>query len=137
MNSPLTRQIAIIGILSILSLIVVFHLLVMLGIVPFEIVWGGRLKDASQMLLFETVSVLMNLLMLMVVGIHAGIIKIKLNRLVIKTALWAMFLLFLLNTAGNLFSNNELEKMLFTPLTLLLSLFSLRLATSKEEKASI
>ncbi|WP_224995524.1 hypothetical protein [Cesiribacter sp. SM1] len=136
MNSPLTRQIATSGILIILSLIVVFHLLVMLGIIPFEIVWGGRLKDASQMLVFEAVSVVLNLLMLAVVGTHAGILKVKLNRMVIKTALWAMFLLFLLNTVGNLFSNNELEKMLFTPLTLLLSLFSLRLALSKEEKAS-
>jgi hypothetical protein len=39
-----------------------------------------------------------------------------------------MFLLFLANTAGNLASKNELEKRIFTPLTLVLALFSLRVA---------
>jgi hypothetical protein len=41
-----------------------------------------------------------------------------------------MFLLFLVNTAGNLASTNQLEKQLFTPLTLLLALLSLRVAVS-------
>jgi hypothetical protein len=39
-----------------------------------------------------------------------------------------MFVLFAINTVGNIFSNNELERLIFTPLTLLLAVFSLRLA---------
>lgn len=38
----------------------------MLSVIPFEIVWGGRLKDKSQMLAFETASVIINLFMLTV-----------------------------------------------------------------------
>jgi hypothetical protein len=71
--------------------------------------------------------------MLGMVSVHAGLVKVKMNRLVIRLALWAMAALFLLNTLGNLLSTNEFEKLVFTPLTLLLSLFSFRLALSKEQ----
>lgn len=127
-----TRRFATYGILTILSLVIVFHLLVIVGVIPFDIVWGGRLKDRSQMLSFEAVSVFINLIMLAVVAIYARILKVKINLLVIKIALWVMFILFLVNTIGNLFSSNETEKIVFTPLTFLLSLFSLRLAIGKE-----
>ena len=134
MKKFITERVAINGVLTILSLIAIFHLLVMLRIIPFEIVWGGRLKDQSQMLIFETVSVIINLIMLAVVVIKAGFLKVSINPMIIKIALWIMFGLFLMNTIGNLFSNNEIEKIVFTPLTFILSLFSLRIAISKNRK---
>jgi hypothetical protein len=129
-----TKRIATYGLLIILSLFVIFHLLILLRVIPFEMVWGGRLKNASQMLSFETVSIVINLIMLAGVGVYAGILQLKINPMVIKAGFGIMFVLFLLNTIGNLSSENEWEKMVFTPLTLLLSLFSLRLALSKEQK---
>jgi hypothetical protein len=132
-----TKRIAANGILLVLSLMVLFHVLVMFQVIPYGMVWGGRLKDSSQMLLFEAISIAVNLLMLGAVVISAGIIKVKINRVIIQAALWTMFAVFLLNTIGNLLSNNETEKLVFTPLTLLLSLFSLRLAISKDQKAAI
>ncbi len=118
------------GLLIILSLMILFHLLILLSIIPFDMVWGGRLKDTSEKLLYETVSVAVNLIMLAVVGVHTGYLKLKINRVVIKCLLWAMFFIFLLNTVGNSISDNGIEKAYFTPLTLLLSLLSLRLAVS-------
>jgi hypothetical protein len=129
-----TKRIATYGLLIILSLFVIFHLLILLRVIPFEMVWGGRLKNASQMLSFETVSIVINLIMLAGVGVYAGILQLKINQIVIKAGFGIMFVLFLLNTIGNLSSENEWEKMVFTPLTLLLSLFSLRLALGKEQK---
>jgi hypothetical protein len=134
MNRLITQKFATNGLLVIMSLIVVFHLLIITSVIPFEIVWGGRLKSYSQMLSFEAISIAVNLIMLAVVGIYAGILKMKINRTIIKAAFWLMFGLFLLNTIGNLLSLNQLEKVLFTPVTLLLSLFSLRLAISKQPK---
>lgn len=107
------------------------HIAIILGVIPFGMVWGGRLKDTSQMLSFEAVSVAVNLVMLAVVSIHAGHLKASINLRVLQVALWAMTVIFLLNTVGNALSNNTVEKLLFTPLTLLLSLFSLRLAMTK------
>ena len=134
MKNFISERFAINGLFTILSLVVIFHLLVMLRIIPFEIVWGGRLQDSSQMLAFETVSVIINLIMLAVVGIKAGFLKTRINRMIIKIALWLMVVLFLVNTIGNLFSNNEFEKLVFTPLTLILLIFSFRLAVSKDKK---
>ncbi|GEO05691.1 hypothetical protein AAE02nite_33550 [Adhaeribacter aerolatus] len=136
MNNLDTTRIAATGMLIILSLIILFHLLVMVGIIPYDMVWGGRLKNSAQMLSFEAISILLNLIMLAVVGIKAGVFKVNIHRTIIQVALWAMFGLFLLNTLGNLLSQNELEKLIFTPLTLLLAVFSLRLALSKEPKVS-
>lgn len=135
MHNLITLRVATNGLLLILTLFVVFHMAILLGIVPFEMVWGGKLKSHSQMLSFETASIAMNLLMLAVVAIYAGILKIKVNRKVTRVALWAMFILFLLNTVGNMLSENQTEQMLFTPVTLMLAIFSLRLAVSKNTEA--
>jgi uncharacterized membrane protein len=83
------------------------------------------------MLQFETVSILMNLLMLGIVAARAGFFKSGANHLIIQIALYLMAGIFFLNTIGNLLSNNQLEKILFTPLTIILFVFSLRLAIGK------
>lgn len=126
-------QIATKGMVVILSLVLVFHLLVLFGLIPFDIVWGGRLKNSSEMISFETVSIGINLILLAIVGIHSGFLKIGLSKRIIKIAVWLMFALFVLNTIGNLFSNNYWEKIIFTPLTLLLAIFSLRLVLNKDD----
>jgi hypothetical protein len=104
----------------------------MLGVIPFEIVWGGRLTSRSQMLRSETVSVIVNLIMIAVVAIKANVLNVELPQIFIKVILWLMFLLFLLNTLGNVFSLNKFEQLVFTPVTLILSLLSLRLALEKK-----
>lgn len=119
------------GVLVLLLLLVVFHTLILLRVIPFEMVWGGRLQGVSEMVSFETVSILINLLMLGVVAIKGNVIKINVNPSLMRIALWAMFGLFLLNTLGNLFSTNLFEKAVFTPITFVLSLFCLRLASAK------
>lgn len=124
-------RIASTGLIILFSLIIIFHGLAIVGVVPYEMLWGGRLKDASEMLIFETVSIWVNLIMLAVVLIHSGVWTIKVNSHVTNVALWIMAVLFLLNTIGNLISKNQLEKMIFTPITLLLFIFCLRLATIK------
>ncbi|GAA4362879.1 hypothetical protein GCM10023185_31160 [Hymenobacter saemangeumensis] len=136
MKNFFTPRFAALAMLFILALVVLFHLLIVAGIIPYTIVWGGRLKTQEQMLRFETVSIALNLLMLAVVAVKAGLLKVRLSPAVVQAALWMMFGLFLMNTIGNLFSTNELERMVFTPLTLWLALFSLQLARDKAGEAS-
>lgn len=125
------KPIATAGLLLLFSVIIIFHMLVLVGIIPYEIVWGGRLADREQMLVFEAVSIGLNLIMLSIVAIHSGLWKVKTNSRILIISLWVMTALFLLNTVGNLFSKSEMEKMIFTPVTLVLFVFCLRLATSK------
>jgi hypothetical protein len=146
MKSFIPVRFAIKGLLIILSLFLVFHVLVMIGIIPFTIVWGGKIKDKSEMLTFETISILVNLIMIVVIMIKGRLITLMIyNRLIyqliywgiIIIAPWIMFGIFLLNTIGNLFSNNDYEKMVFTPLTIILAILSFSIAYSQEDEKTI
>jgi len=128
MRNIITAKFASSALLIIFSGVIIFHVLVLSGIVPFDMVWGGRLQSKAQMISFELTSIAINIMMLAIVSIHAGVVKVNINKKVLKTALWLMFVLFLFNTVGNLLSENMMEKIIFTPLTILLSVFCLRLA---------
>lgn len=131
MKKLFSERAAVYSLLFILSLIIVFHLLVLLGVIPFQIVWGGRLTAHAQMVRFESVSIAVNVIMLAVVAVRAGFWKLPVKPLVIQVLLWAMCGLFLLNTLGNLLSTNAFEKAVFTPLTLILAVCCFRLAIDK------
>jgi hypothetical protein len=110
----------------------VFHLLVLLGIIPFNIVWGGRLENADQMYIFESFSLTINLAVLWIVGMRVNYIPTIINNKVITAFLWLLVILFSLNTVGNLFSLNSLEAILFTPVTFVAAIFCCRLAVDHE-----
>ena len=131
MKNIISAQTASKIILITLILVVVFHLLIIFKIIPYKIVWGGRLTDDQSMIKFELASILINLLMIAIVAVKSGILSIAINRTLINILLWIMTGLFLANTIGNLFSNNIYETIIFTPLTLFLTLLCLRLALSK------
>lgn len=134
MKHLISERMALATIATILSLMIVFHVLVLAGVIPFAMVWGGRITDRAQMLRLETISVMVNLLLLAVVGVRAGLLGRRLPQGIITIVLWIMSGLFFLNTIGNLLSLNGLERLLFTPLTLLLSLLCLRLALSRDTR---
>jgi hypothetical protein len=120
-----------IALMIILSLVVMFHLLIVVRAIPFSIVWGGRLENTSQMYLLEAVSIIINLVMLGIVAIHGGFLKLSIKQVIVQMALWLMFVLFLLNTVGNYSSQNQFERAVFTPLTLLLSILCLTQVLTK------
>lgn len=119
------------GIIFLLSIMLVFHVLVFTGFIPFDIVWGGRLKSREDMLTFESVSVSLNLLIVLVIAGHAGYLPVSFNKNITRILIWLMTGLFLLNTIGNLMAVNPIEKFIFTPLTLLLTLLCYRVAMEK------
>ena len=55
-------------------------------------------------------------------------IKVKIKPIVFRVILWFMSTIFILNTFGNLLAKSSIETMIFTPITLLLSVFCLYLA---------
>jgi membrane-associated phospholipid phosphatase len=136
MKKYISERLAIRGLLAIQSLSVVLHLLILSGIVPYEIAWGGRIKNQEEMIRFESVSILLNLLMLAIVAIRAGLLAVRLNYSFTRGALWFMFGLFVLNTVGNILSDNQFEQLVFTPVTMILAVFSLRLAINNPTKAT-
>ena len=127
----ISQRVATLGLLTLFSLVIVFHILVLVQVIPYKIVWGGRLENDTQMIQFEGISIALNLIMLAVVAIYSGYLKWEINRRWIQLGMWIMVALFLLNTVGNLFAINDWERWIFTPITFLLAVFSFRLAIDK------
>jgi hypothetical protein len=132
-RSVISERVAANSLVVILSLVTMFHLFVLLRIIPFEIVWGGRLQNTDQMIVFESVSLLLNVIMIAVVVLHTGHFKMRVGQRITTVALWLMVMLFLINTVGNLLSTNQTEKIVFTPLTAILCIFCFRLAIGRKD----
>jgi hypothetical protein len=122
------KEFAQIGLLLILSISIVFHLLVLAKIIPYKIVWGSRLKTDADMYKFEAVSLVLNIVFLFIALLKSNFINIDFPETILNYILWGMVVLFSLNIIGNLLSKNSLEKMIFTPMAILLTIFSLILA---------
>ena len=118
------------GLLILLSLFLILHFIILLKLIPYNIVWGGRVKSDKEMYRFEIFSILINLLFVIVILVQGSFLTIDIPKKIITYALWLMTGLFLLNTLGNISSKNKLEQRLFTPITILLAIFSLILALS-------
>jgi hypothetical protein len=124
------ESIAQTGLLILLSLFLLLHFLILIKIIPYAVVWGGRLTSKKEMYRFEIFSILVNTLFLIVVLVQARYMAIPISDKIVTYALWLMAALFLLNTLGNAVSKNKVEQRLFTPLTILLAMFSILLALS-------
>jgi hypothetical protein len=114
------KEISELALVSLFAITLVFHALVLFGVIPYSIVWGGRLKSKRDMYRFEVVSILVNTLFIIIALEQASIISFSMPHYLVKGALWLMLAIFLLNSIGNLFSKNRLEKLIFTPLTFLI-----------------
>lgn len=130
----ISERAAACGLFVLFFLFLIFHLLVLGGLVPSQVVWGGSTKSREQLIRLEAVALFVNALLLAFSAVRAGYLKINVPQAVQTFVFWAMFGLFVLNTLGNLLSSNLWEKVLFTPATLLIALFSLRLALGKTPK---
>jgi len=100
--------------LYVLVAVILFHLSIMLKIVPYEITWGGRLKNDSEMYAFETISIVINLFLFLILLIKGKYLKELMPIKIVNITLWVFFLLFVLNTVGNIFAKTNFEKY-FTP----------------------
>ncbi len=120
----ISRKSTVTTLLILLSAIVIFHVLVLAQVVSHEIVWGGKFADYKSMLPFEITSLLLNFSFILLVRYRAKRPDSKAGRI----GMLLMFLLFALNTIGNLFAETLTEKLIAAPITLLLALLSLRLA---------
>ncbi len=115
----------------IMILTIIFHILILTGVVPYEITWGGRLKSYEDMLRFETISILVNITVILIVAAHMRWVPFYIDRRITRIALWLLVAMFALNTIGNIIAVTVLEKT-FGILTLLLAVFCAKLALSKE-----
>lgn len=103
--------------LGLLSTVILFHISVLAKVTPYDVAWGGRLQNDSEMYVFEAISILINLFLGLVLLMNGDYIKFQFNKKTIDMTLWIFLTLFLLNTVGNLFAKTNFEKS-FAVLTL-------------------
>ncbi|MDQ1913968.1 hypothetical protein RAC89_26555 [Paenibacillus sp. GD4] len=118
-------------IITINTLAILMHAMILLKVLPYNFVWGGRLKGEGDVILFESISLGVQALFIAVIAAKAGYaFKGKLRRTV-NFGTWVMFGLMVLNTIGNFASSSGLEAMIMTPLTGVLAVLVFRLAIEK------
>jgi hypothetical protein len=122
---------ASITLIAILGAVIVFHVLVVAGLLPKTIVWGGRISDPKQVVRAELGSIAMLLVTAAVVIMRWQSLAHGSPNIVAAVGVWVLIVLFTLNTVGNLFAKTRFERVVFTPLTLLLALLMLRLALAQ------
>lgn len=119
--------------LVIVAMLTLFHLGILLQIIPFEIVWGGRLQSVSDMYRFESFSLAVSLFFGWLLLMKGGYAKQLLSPKVVTVVLWLFFVLFALSTVGNILAKTTLEKG-FTIITVLLCILIWRVNTKKDNK---
>ncbi len=120
------------GLLVALAGLVLFHVLMLAGVLPADMAWGGRAGESAQSLtVLETVGLVVTVLFAVVVAAKAGYLGGLRFRRTIDVAMWIVFVYFVLNVVGNVASSSSLERAIFTPLSVVLALLALRLAVQK------
>lgn len=127
-------KIASVLLIVLFSLTIVFHFLILIKVIPYAIAWGGRLTNDTEMFIFESISISINFVFLLVATTKYKQIKQVKSSTFISVMLWIMFVVFAINTIGNLFSLNNYERIIFTPLTLISSVACLILARHKRHE---
>lgn len=87
----------------------IFHIFIILKIVPYNITWGGRLNNDYEMYIFETISISISAFFSYILLVKANIIKSKFSDKIITTILYVYFGIFVLNTIGIFFAKTTLE----------------------------
>lgn len=116
------NKIAIKMILGLLCFVILFHLGIIIKVIPYKIAWGGRLQNDGEMYVFETISIILNLFLGFIILMKGRFIKSYFNQKIVNFILWFFLVLFILNTIGNLFAKTDFEKM-FSVLTFLFAVF--------------
>lgn len=115
-----------------LGLLFLFHVLVLLNVIPADIVWGGQIKGVPEnLIILESVALLVTALFMFIVAAKIGYVQAGKWSGVISVGAWLIFAYLLLNILGNLASGISFEKLIFVPITIILALCAFRLAIEK------
>lgn len=127
----ISPQLAVNTAIIILGLLALFHILILLGVLPNSFVWGAKTTDAAEIAKLETVALIMTLFFLAFFLLKKYLMNKGSSQKVINIFMWVMFIWFTFIIIGNILSSSTIEKLIFIPVSIILSLVSLRLALDK------
>ena len=118
--------------IALLAAVILFHVLVLVQVIPYTIVWAGKINTVEEMVTMETVSIAINVILILVLSLKGNYIKSKISPGILNAIIWLFVFVFALNTIGNLFSKSSLELYLFTALTFISTLLCLRIVLERK-----
>jgi hypothetical protein len=114
--------------LILFSLLIVFHVLVLLRVFPSNMVWGGRAAvSPSNLVLFEIIALLVLILFMLIIAAKTGYFKIFKSQKALNVCIWIIFAYMLLNVFANLASSVAAERIIFLPFNLVMAVLVSRL----------
>jgi hypothetical protein len=132
MNKLMSTKLAGNLLLGSLGLLAVFHILVLLRVIPAGIVWGGAIQNSTTSLFsLEMISLLVTLLFAVVIAAKAGYIKVSRFQAAVNIGIWVVFAILLLSMVANFASGVAVENLIFAPIAVILAFCAYRLAVEK------
>ena len=116
------------------AIVIILQLLLAAGILPVTMAWGGTQTELTLTLRLASVAAAIILAgFAYVIRRRAGLIGDPPPSTAIKILSWVITAFMVLNTLGNLTSQSTAEKIVFTPLTVLLAISCFIVSVSKTE----
>ena len=113
------------------ALVIVLQILLASGILPVSMAWGGRQSKLTPSLrVASLVAAVLLGAFIYIIRYRAGLIDLSPIPLFIKVLSWIVTGFMAFNTLGNLASTSKAEKIVFAPLTVLLTLSCLIVSAS-------
>ncbi len=134
MKKLISQKRAIIIMIALLTVVLAFHTLVLTEIIPYGIVWAGRISSLGDMRKVEVISIGVNAFAILILLLKGDYIQHKIPVKILNAIIWLLAVLFSLNTMGNLFAESRFELYFFTPLTFILAVLCLRIVIEKRLK---
>jgi hypothetical protein len=112
--------------------VIILQLLITLGLLPISMAWGGRQAELTPKVRIAS------LVAAVILGVFAYIIRLRAGlvgageiTLLIKILAWVVTAFMAFNTLTNLTSQSKAEKLIFTPITLILTIVCFVVSISK------
>jgi len=132
MNKLISMKLAGNLLLGSLGLLAMFHILVLLRVIPADIVWGGAIQNSTTSLFpLEMISLFVALLFAVVIAAKAGYIKALRFQAAVNIGVWVVFAILLLSMVANFASGVAFENLIFAPIAVVLAFCAYRLAIEK------
>ncbi len=123
----ITQNTAISIMVGILFIVLSFHFCVLFELIPYSVVWAGRINSIDEMRIFEVISILINTFLIIILFVKKKNIKNQVTNKVVNIVIWSFVFLFALNAIGNLFAKSSIESIVGTALTFISSLLCWRI----------
>jgi len=135
-NTKIVRMVANIATI-LFAVVIVLQILLAAGILPVSMAWGGRQSQlTSSLRIASLIAAVLLGAFIYVTRYRAGLVAQGPIPMFIKVISWIITVFMAFNTLGNIASSSNGEKLIFGPITFLLTIASLIVSASRLDKES-